>query len=454
MTPTNLAHLHELLEARDYPAFMRAIDEISPPDAAEWMEKLPAAQLLPVFRMLKKDTAAEIFAELDHDAQQTIIEAITDRELGAIIEELFVDDAVDMLEELPAGVVKRVLAAAQPETRARINQFLSYPEDSAGSVMTAEFLDLRGQATVTEAIDQIRRTHLDRETVHMAYITDETRHLQGVLDVTELLFAPPDATLASLMRTEIITAATLDDRETAAEKIAKYDLLALPIVDTEGRLVGIVTVDDALDVIEEEATEDIEVMAAITPTDRPYSKTGVLATYRKRIPWLLLLMISATFTGAIISAYEEALQAAVVLTSFIPMLMDTGGNAGGQASVTIIRALSLGEITIRDLGRILFKELRVALLCGVTLAAAAFGKVLLVDRNAIAPGAVLATAGIVALSMLCAVIVAKLIGATLPILARQLRLDPAVMASPFITTIVDAVALMLYFAIAQAMLGI
>lgn len=441
-TLTELLHEHRFVE------LIQAVDEMNAVDAAEFLATLEADELPVVFRLLKKDTAADIFAELDSDLQGQIITAMSDKELSHVMEQLFTDDAVDLLEELPAGMVNRILRNTPAEQRGELNRFLKYPEDSAGSVMTSEFVSLFSGLTVDEAIAYIRRTGIDKETVYVIYVTDRSRHLEGILELKDLLFASPEQSIADLMQTSIKSISTVADKEEAAAMIAKYDLLALPVVDSENRLVGIVTVDDALDVIEEAATEDIEMMAAITPTDKPYLKTGVFATWKKRIPWLLLLMISATFTGTIITHYEEALGQMVILTAFIPLLMDTGGNAGGQTSVTIIRGLSLGEIKMGNLLRILWKEFRVSLLCGITLAVVVFGKAMLLDR------ASASVAFVIAITVLATVIVAKLIGATLPILAKRIGFDPAVMASPFITTIVDAVALLIYFSAATLLLGL
>lgn len=442
-------HLSSLLDAKKYPEFIHELDRLYPTDAADFLETLPPDELPVVFRLLRKDTAAEIFAELEYEPQTRLISTLSDRELGQLCGELYTDDVVDLLEELPAGVVSRILKNVPPEDRSLINRFLAYPEGSAGSVMTSEYATLHAGMTVAEAVHHIRKTGYDKETVYSLFVTDSQRRLVGTLELRDLLFGDPDAPVSTISDADAAFVLTTDSRGHVADVIAKYDLLSVPVVDSERRLVGIVTVDDALDVVREEAAEDIEKMAAITPTDRPYSRTGVGEIFRKRIPWLLLLMISATFTGAIISHYEEALGAYVVLTSFIPMLMDTGGNAGGQASVTVIRGLSLGEIVPRrDALSILLKEVRVALLCGSVLAIVAAAKVLLVDRA----GTVVAA--VVALTLFFSVLTAKSVGSMLPLLARRLGLDPAVMASPFITTIVDAVSLMIYFRIATVLLGI
>ena len=440
--------LTELLRNKRFVELMKAIDEMNAVDAAEFLATLEAEELPILFRLLKKDTAADIFAELEPDLQEQIIEGMSDKEIARVMEHLFVDDAVDLLEELPANMVNRILKNTSSEQRGILNRFLKYPEDSAGSVMTSEFVSIYESLTVEKAVEYIRRTGVDKETVYVIYVTDRSKVLRGTVGLRDLLFAAPEETIADLMETAVIQVLTTDDKEVAATAISKYDLLALPVVDSENRLVGIITVDDALDVINEEATEDIEKMAAITPTDKPYLKTGVFATFGTRIPWLLLLMISATFTGTIITHYESALGQLVILTAFIPLLMDTGGNAGGQTSVTVIRGLSLGELKMGNILRILWKEFRVSLLCGITLAVVVFGKAMLIDR------ASPAVALVIALTVLATVIVAKLVGASLPILAKRIGFDPAVMASPFITTIVDAVALLIYFGIANLLLGI
>ncbi len=446
--------LNELLHERSYHKFTDLIDEMNPVDVAEYIETLSDDRLITVFRLLKKDTAAEIFAELGSASREKIILATTDRDLAVIIDELFVDDAVDMLEELPAGMVKRILRSVKPETRALVNKFLSYPEGSAGSVMTAEYIDLKKAMTVSEAVARIRKTGVNKETVYTAFIIDSARKLEGIVSLKDLLFADENDLVGNIMTTDILHARTTDDREAVAGMISKYDLLSLPIVDKEDRLVGIVTVDDAIDVISEEATEDIEVMAAISPTAKPYMETSTVETWKKRIPWLLLLMISAAFTGAIISHYETALGAYVILTAFIPMLMGSGGNAGGQASVTIIRGISLGEIDFKDIFKVVFKEFKVSLLCAITLCAANFVKMMLVDFRASFTPANLIIAAVVSLTLFCTIVASKIIGASLPLIVKRLGLDPAVMASPFITTLVDAISLVIYFNFATVFLGI
>lgn len=444
----NNHRLTELLENKRYVELMHQMDEMNAVDAAEFLASLEPSIQAKIFRLLKKDTASDIFAELDFDVQESIIQSMSDREVASFIDELFIDDAVDMLEELPASMVNRILRNTSPELRREINRFLNYPEDSVGGIMTSEFINIRANMTVQEAVSYIRKHGVDKETVYTIYVTDSARVLMGTLGLRDLLFAKDDDRIDEMMETSIISILTTEDREEAAALISKYNLLALPVVDSEKRLVGIVTVDDAVDVIHEEATEDIELMSAIAPSDKPYLKTGVLRTWLHRIPWLLFLMLSATFTGTIITHYEGALGRMVILTAFIPMLMATGGNAGGQTSATVLRSLSLGEIEPRNILRVLWKEFRVALLCGLTLAVVCFFKVLLIDT----PDPLVAL--VVSLTLILAVLVAKLVGCALPILAKCVRLDPAVMASPFISTIVDTVALVIYFNIATNLLGL
>ena len=382
------------------------------------------------------------------EVEQTIITSLTDREAATIIDNLFADDAADLMEEMPANVVKRLLTQTTPETRRDINHLLQYPEDSAGSIMTVEFVDLKEGYTVEQAIERIRRVGIDKETINTCYVTNQHRKIKGTISLRMLLLSDANAKIGDLMEENVITISTRMDQEEVARQFQKYDFDAMPVVDSENRLVGIITVDDVMDIIEQEATEDIEMMAAITPTDKPYMKTSVIETFRKRIPWLLFLMISATFTSKIIQGYESALASYAVLTMYIPMFMDTGGNAGGQASVTIIRSISLGEVEFRDIFRVMWKEIRVAVLCGVTLSIVNFAKLLILDHVG------MQVAIIVCLTMVVTVIVAKIVGCVLPMLAKQIGFDPAVMASPFITTIVDAVSLVIYFQIATRMLGI
>ena len=438
--------LLELLDENKFVEFMNALDSMNAVDAAELLSSVDDATLPKIFRLMKKDTAAEIFAELDPDTQEKVIQTMRDTEIAKFMDRLFVDDALDMLEELPANVVNRILKNTTPQKRQELNRFLNYPPDSAGGIMTSEFLSIHAGMTVADAVETIRHTGVKKETVYVIYVTDRSRVLVGTVELKDLLFARPDEIISDIMNTEVISVPTTEDKESTAALISRYDLLALPVVDSEKRLVGIVTIDDAVDVITEEATEDIEIMAAMAPSDKPYLKTGVFSIWLKRIPWLLLLMISATFTGIIISHYESALGQVVILTAFIPMLMDTGGNAGSQASVTIVRGLSVGEIHMKDIFQVLWKEFRVSLLCGITLSVAAFGKAMLIDRTT--PLIAL----VVSITLFASVVVAKLVGCSLPILAKRLKLDPAVMASPFITTIVDAVSLMIYFSVATLLL--
>ena len=435
-----------LLEQKQYRQLREKLAEENPADLAPLLEELDETSRAVVFRLLSKDLAAETFVELESDTQTALIRSFSDAELKEIVDELYVDDAVDLIEEMPANVVRRILNQTDPETRRTINEILKYPDDSAGSLMTVEYVALRTGLTVADAFANIRRTGIDKETIYNCYVVDKNRRLLGMVTAKSLMLADSEDIIDDLAERDVQTVATLEDKEDVAKKFAKYDLLAIPVVDSENRLVGIVTVDDAIDVIEEEATEDMEKMAAITPTDKPYLHTGVFETWTKRIPWLLLLMISATFTGKIIQSFEDALAAQVVLTAFIPMLMDTAGNSGSQASVSVIRGLSLGDIAMGDILRVMWKEFRVSLLCGVTLAVANFGKMLLLD------GVTAAVAGVVCVTLVITVMFAKLVGSVLPILAKRVGFDPAVMAAPFITTIVDALSLLVYFNIARLLL--
>ena len=436
----------ELLEEKKFSQTRDILFEMNPADIGELFDQLDKRQILLAFRLLPKELAAEVFVELDPDLQEQLIVAFSDNELREVLDELFLDDTVDLVEEMPANVVKRILLHTDPDTRKMINSILKYPKDSAGSLMTIEYVSLRTGMTVEDAFLRIRRTGIDKETIYTCYVTDDNRRLLGVVTVKALLLSDKEEIIDNIMEDNVICALTNDDKESVAQKFSHYGLIALPVVDSENRLVGIVTFDDAIDVLEEEATEDIEKMAAITPGDKPYIKTGVFETWLRRIPWLLLLMISATFTGKIISSFEEALAAQVALTAFIPMLMDTGGNCGSQASVSVIRGLSLGEIKIGDIFSVIWKEIRVALLCGVVLGAATFGKIILID------GYSMQLALVVSITLVATVFIAKFVGCVLPILAKCARLDPAVMASPFITTIVDALALVIYFQIAANLL--
>lgn len=434
----------------------RSLNEINPVDIARLLEEVEdEKERTFLFRMLTKENAAETFVEFDGDTQENLIRAFSDTELREVLDEIYIDDAADIIEEMPATIVKRILKNTDKETRDAINTILKYPGDSAGSIMTPEFVDLKKDMTVEDAFKRIRRTGVDKETIYTCYVTDASRHLIGVTTVKELLLNDHDDVIEDLMETNVISINTLDDQEYASEMLSKYDFLALPVVDMENRLVGIITVDDAIDVIQEENTEDIQKMAAIMPTDTPYLKTGVFETWKKRIPWLLLLMISATITSQILTTFEAKLSSVAVLIAFIPMLMDTGGNSGGQASVTIIRALSLGEIDLKDIFKVLWKEIRVAFVCGISLAAVCFLKLMLFDRIVLGnQGITLIVAIVVSLTILAEIILAKIVGCTLPIIAKKLGFDPAVMASPFITTIVDAISLLVYIAFASILLGI
>ncbi len=444
----------KLLNQRKFAELKLIMNEMNPADIAAIFDEAEPRDIPILFRLLPKELAAETFAYLDSDQQEQLIMAFSDREIREMVDQLFLDDTVDIIEEMPANVVSRVLKNTDEATRRQINELLAYPDDSAGSLMTPEFVYLNKGMTVGQAIQKIRQVGVAKETIYTCYVT-EARKLIGVISLSDLITSQDDTKIEDLMSENIISVKTKDDKEEVAATLAKYDLLALPVVDGENRLVGIVTVDDAIDVLQDENTEDIEKMAAILPTDKPYFKTGVFETFFKRIPWLLLLMVSATFTGMIITGFEAKLAASVVLTAFIPMLMDTGGNAGGQASVTIIRGMSLGDIELKDVFGVIWKEMRVSLLCGVTLAAVNFGKIMLVDRLLLGNTDITAmVALVVCLTLVLAVFIAKLIGCSLPIAAKAIGFDPAVMASPFITTIVDAISLLAYFLIAQALLHI
>ncbi len=438
--------LQELLESRQYTLLRQTISDMNTVDIATAMGEMEEEDSLKMFRILPKDMAADVFADLELDNQQYIINSLSDREASNIIDNLMADDATDLLEEMPANVVKRILANASPETRADINHLLRYPEDSAGSIMTVEYVDLREDMTVNDAIERIRKKGVDSETINICYVVTKQKVLVGTVALRYLLIMKPDEVIGEIMNTNVISINTMTDQEEAARLFQKYGFTAMPVVDNESRMVGIITIDDVVDILEEEATEDIEKMAAIVPSDKPYPKVGIFETYKNRIPWLLFLMVSATFTGAIITGFEDALSAYVVLTAYIPMLMDTGGNAGGQASVSIIRALSLKEIEFGDLFKIIWKEIRVAFLCGLTLSAANFLKLLFFDKIAIT------VAAVICITLLIVVTIAKLVGCCLPMLAAKIGFDPAVMASPFITTIVDALSLLVYFNIATNML--
>ncbi len=446
--------LMQLLNERRMKELQLRLEDMNEFDVAEFLSEIGDNRMPMVFRLLSKETAADVFANFDSPEQEQIINSITDSELSAIIEELYVDDAVDMMEELPANVVKRVMRTATPETRRLINQYLNYPENSAGSIMTAEFVDLKKYMNVRESIARIRRIGEDKETIYTCFVTSADRKLEGVLSVKDLLLSDDETVIEDIMDTNVVFCMTHDDQEEAAEKISNYDLMALPVVDKEGRLVGIVTVDDVIDVMEAEATEDFEIMAAMTPSDKPYSRTSTWDMWKRRVPWLMFLMLSATFTSMIINSFEDALAVQAVLIGFIPMLMGTGGNSGAQASTAVIRSISLGDTEPEDVGRVIWKEFRVAILCGVTLAAVNFVKMLLVDRMLLNnDGVTLTVAAVVSLAIVFIVIFAKVVGSVLPIVAEKLGVDPAVMANPLISTITDAVSLLIYFEIAKLMIS-
>lgn len=440
--------IESLLEQKKYVTIRDVFTTMQAFDIAMLFNDIDQNKLPLLFRLLPKELAAETFVEMDEDAQTILIHGFSDTELKEVVDELYVDDMVDLVEEMPANVVKRILLSADNETRKAINEILKYPDDSAGSIMTTEYVTLRPDMTVDDAIKRIRRTGVDKETIYTSYVINSNRMLVGMVSMRTLLLCDDDDIVHDIMESNVIAINTLDDKEEVANQFKKYNFLAMPVVDKEFRLVGIVTIDDAIDVMEDEVTEDMEMMAAITPTDKPYLKTGVFETWLKRIPWLLLLMISATFTGMIITGFENALAAQVVLTAFIPMLMDTGGNSGSQASVTVIRGLSLGEIQFKDIFKVMWKEARVAVMCGLTLAVANFAKLMLFDRLGVS------VALVVCLTLVITVFCAKIIGCVLPMLAKKIGFDPAVMASPFITTAVDAVSLLVYFQIATFLLGL
>ena len=440
--------LLELVRSKKFRTLRQVLSEMNEVDVAAFIEELDPEKTVVVFRMLPKELASDVFACLELDKQQHIVSSITDKELTNIIEDLSVDDAVDMVEELPANIVKRVLQNATPETRSQINEFLKYPENSAGSIMTAEYIGLRKTMTVEDAFAYIRQNGVDKETIYTCYVMDNKRTLEGVITVKDLLMNPYETLIEDIMDTRIIKARTTDDREDVVDLFNKYDLTTLPVVDTEDRLVGIITVDDAVDVMEEEATEDFEKMAAMMPSEKPYLKTGVFEMAKHRILWLMILMISATVTGGILAKYEEAFSLLPILVTFVPQLMDTGGNAGSQASTMIIRGMAVGDIDLGDVAKVLWKEIRVGFVCGLTLAAINLVRILIFN-----PGQ-LKVALVVVCSMFVTVIIAKCIGCLLPMTAQRLGIDPAIMASPLITTLVDAVSLTVYFELATNFLGV
>ena len=447
--------LTELLDKRDMKQLQSRMEEMNEFDVAEFLTEIEDNRMPMVFRLLSKETAADVFANFEAPEQERIINSITDSELAGIIEELYVDDAVDMMEEMPANVVRRVMRAATPATRSLINQYLRYPENSAGSIMTSEFVDLKKYMNVKESFARIRRIGEDKETIYVCFVISADRKLEGIVTVKDLLLADDDTIIEDLMDRNVIFATTTDDQETVSEMFSDYDLMALPVVDTEGRLVGIVTVDDVLDVMEQETTEDFEIMAGILPSDKPYSRTGPFDMWKNRIPWLMFLMLSATFTSMILTTFEDMLAVQAGLVAFIPMLMGTGGNSGAQSSTAVIRSLSLGDTEPKDVLRVMWKEWRVALLCGVTLAVVNFGKMLLLDGYILHNDSVtVLVAATVSLSIVFIVMFAKVVGSTLPILAEKIGVDPAVMANPLISTVTDAVSLLIYIYVAKLILHI
>lgn len=453
-----LEKILELFKASNFKEIKRILSEANEVDIAELLEEMLEEQddnnvVITVFRMLPKETASEVFAYLDKDVQQVIIEAITDREVCNIVDSLFMDDTIDFLEEMPANVVKRVLKHTDKDTRELINQLLQYPEDSAGSIMTIEYIDLHANMTVGEALAKIRKTGIDKATIYNCYIISPSRKLLGEVELKDMMVAQDDQSLRDIIESNPIVANTLDDQEKVANSFRKYGVSAMPVVDRENRLVGVITSDDVMNIMEEEATEDIEMMSAMTPSERPYLKTGVFSLAKHRIVWLMVLMVSATFTGSIMNHFEELISSMAVLASFIPMLMDTGGNAGSQSSTLVIRGMALEEIHAYDILRVMWKELRVAFIAGTALAIVNFGRIMLMNFFTTTPTSPM-VAFVVSVSLICIVVLAKLVGCTLPIIAKKLHLDPAIMAAPLITTIVDAVALIIYFMMAKAMLGL
>ena len=444
----NSERLKNLLDTKQYAILRSTMTEMNEADVAAALDLMEDADSLKMFRLLPKDIAADVFALMDEDNQKYIILSLSEKEASDIIENLMADDATDLLEEMPANIVKKILSNASPATRKDINLLLQYPEDSAGSIMTVEYVDLRASMTVYDAIQRIKKIDLDSETVNICYVLSNKRVLLGTVALRYLLLKPETSVIGDIMNSNVISVTTTTDQEETAKMFQKYDFEAMPVVDNENRMVGIITIDDVVDIIEEEATEDIEKMAGIVPTEKPYLKTNLWDTYKKRMPWLLLLMISATFTGAIISKFESALAAYVVLTAYIPMLMDTCGNSGSKASVSIIRSLSLGDIRFPDIFRVIWKEVRVAVMCGITLSCCNFIKLMLLDKVA------MNVALVVSLTLVIIVIFSKIVGCTLPMIAEKVGFDPAVMASPLITTIVDALSLTVYFNLATRILNI
>lgn len=450
-----IEQISTLYREKKYSQLKSILADINPTDIAVLFDEFPNEQRILLFRLLPKEEAAETFVELDGETQEALIHAFSDTELREVIDELYLDDTVDIIEEMPATIVKRILRNTDAQTRKSINTLLKYPEDSAGSIMTPEFVDLKKDNTVEDAFKRIRRTGVDKETIYTCYVTDSSRHLIGVTTVKELLLHDYDDKIEEFMETNTIFVNTHDDKEIAANFLDKYNFLALPVVDMENRLVGIITVDDAIDVLQEENTEDIQKMHAIMPNEKPYLKTGIFETWKSRITWLLFLMISATFTSMILNAFEDKLSALIVLTSFVPMLTGTSGNSGGQASAVIIRALSLKEINFKDIFKVIWKEFRVGVLCGITLAAVNFVKIWFVDRTLLGMSAITIQVDLViSLTLIIEIIFAKMVGCVFPILAKKMKLDPAVISSPFITTVMDALSLLIYFWLATMILHI
>ena len=441
-----MEQVEDLVERKRWPDLRDMLCLLEPADISAILSELPEDRLPLLYRLLPKELAAEVFVEMEPEEQELLIKSFSDTELKEVLEELYVDDTVDIIEEMPASVVKRILQHADPETRKSVNEILKYPEDSAGSIMTTEFVDLKRDMTVEDAFKRIRRTGVDKETINICYVTDTSRHLLGLVSIRTLLLADEEDIIEDIMETNVIFATTLEDKEDVAQQLSKYDFLAMPVVDKESRLVGIVTIDDAIDVMEEEATEDFEKMAAMAPSERPYLKTGVFTLARHRIVWLLVLMISGMITGGILGRYEAAFSAMPLLVTFIPMLTDTGGNAGSQSSTLVIRGMAVGEIRLRDFARVFWKELRVSMLVGAALSTVNYVRLILTY-----PGQT-ATALTVAAALFVTVLLAKTVGGVLPMAAKFFKADPAIMAAPLITTIVDAISLVVYFNIASALL--
>lgn len=445
----------ELLEEKKFSELKSLLEEQNPADINDIIDELSDEKSFLIYRLLPKELAAEVFVEMDTDKQEYLINFFSDSQLKAVFDELYYDDTADIIEEMPASVVKRILKIVSPDMRKAVNELLKYPDDSAGSIMTTEFVRLKKSFTVLESIDFIRTVGVNKETIYTCYVTDEKNHLIGIITAKDLLLSQPDEVISEIMEENVISVNTLEDTEAITHMFGKYDFLALPVVDKENRLVGIITVDDAIDVMQEETEEDFSKISAITPNDTEYLKTSVFRLFASRIPWLMLLMISATFTGMIISGFESALAVLPILTAFIPMLMGTGGNAGSQASVTVIRGISLGQIEFRNFFKVVWKECRVSVLCGVVLAVAAIGKVMLVDNYIMNnPEVTIFVAAVVGITLFATIVSAKIIGCALPLLAKKAGLDPAVMASPLITTLIDTVSLLVYFYFATLILNI